>query len=207
MKVPRLRIDFSRLSDADLEIKAQAIHSAMSAAASFFPTPTPPLAALDGAITVYSDRLARAKTRDKSQVALKNEARLNLEQMLITLSGYVMNTANGDEAKLVASGFDLVKPATNLPPIGIPENFSVINGINEGEIVSSVDRVNGAKSYIHEYTVDPVTPGSSWTQEFTTVRKLTIANLDPGKKYWFRVAAIGPRQQITYTNPQMRMVA
>ncbi|WP_315822911.1 hypothetical protein [Paraflavitalea speifideaquila] len=82
---------------------------------------------------------------------------------------------------MVSSGFELVKPASNQPPIGMPENFSVGIGINEGEIVSTVDRVMGAKSYIHEYTADPLTPASEWTQQFTTVRKCTFGDLEPGK--------------------------
>jgi hypothetical protein len=206
MKHPRLKTDFSRLSDSDLEIKAQAIVVAMTDNA-FFSTPVPALAVVTTHITAYATALSKAQTRDKAEIANKNFVRGVLETTLMALAGYVTFTSGGLESALVSSGFDLAKTATTQPPIGMPENFLVLSGTNEGEIVSSVDRVSGARSYIHEYTPDPLVPGSEWTQQFTTVRKCTIADLDPGKKYWFRVAAIGPRQQITYTNPQLRMVA
>lgn len=206
MKNPRLKTDFSRLSDADLEIKAQAIVSAMTNNPSFV-TPNPTLDGISATITNYSMALSKAQTRDKAEIANKNTRRALLEGMLTLLAGYVIHTAATNEAALVSSGFDLVKQPSNLPPIGAPENFSVINGVNEGEVVCSVDRVIGAKSYIHEYTVDPITPTSEWAQQFTTTRKRTIANLTPGQKYWFRVAAVGPRNQVTYTNAQLRMVA
>jgi hypothetical protein len=206
MKQARLKTDFSKLSDSDLEIKAQAVVSAMTDNP-FFSTPVPSLITVSAAITSYSTALSKAQTRDKAEIANKNFMRTELEKTLGLLAGWVSFTAGGLENVLVSSGFDLAKTASNLPPIGVPDNFSVLNGVNEGEVVSSVDRVIGAKSYIHEYTADPLTPGSEWTQEFTTIRKRTIANLVPGQKYWFRVAAIGPRNQITYTNAQLRMVA
>lgn len=206
MKNPRLKTDFSRFTDADLEIKAQAIVIAMTDNANF-PTPNPTLAGISGVITNYSNALSKAQTRDKAEIANKNTQRELLEGMLTLLAGYVTYTAGTNEAALVSSGFDLVKQPSNLPPMGVPENFTIVNGVNEGEIISSVDRVAGAKSYIHEYTADPITPTSEWIQEFTTIRKRTFANLVPGQKYWFRVAAIGPRNQVTYTNAQLRMVA
>jgi len=206
MKTPRLKLDFVRLSDPDLEIKAQAIVTAMTDN-TFFATPVPALATVTAFITNYSTALSKAQTRDKAEVANKNYMRSLLEKTLMDLAGYVTFTSGGSEPALVSSGFDLAKPAANLPPIGVPDNFTVDNGVNEGEVISSVDRVTGARSYIHEYTADPVTPTSEWTQQFTTVRKCTIADLEPGKKYWFRVAAIGPRQQIAYTNVQLRMAA
>lgn len=206
MKTPRLKLDFVRLSDADLEIKAQAIVTAMTGN-TYFTTPLPALATVSGFIDNYSTALSKAQTRDKAEVANKNYMRSLLEKTLMDLAGYVTYISGGSEAILVSSGFDLAKPATNLPPISVPDNFSVDNGVNEGEVISSVARVTGARSYIHEYTADPLTPTSEWTQQFTTVRKCTIADLEPGKKYWFRVAAIGPRQQIAYTNVQLRMAA
>ncbi|AXY73365.1 hypothetical protein D3H65_04950 [Paraflavitalea soli] len=206
MKTPRLKLDFVRLSDPELEIKAQAIVAAMTDN-TYFTTPVPALTVVNSHITAYATALSKALTRDKAEVANKNLMRSLLEKTLMDLAGYVTFTSGGSEAALVSSGFDLAKPAANLPPISVPDNFSVGNGVNEGEVVSSVDRVTGARSYIHEYTADPLTPTSEWTQQFTTVRKATITDLEPGKKYWFRVAAIGPRQQIAYTNVQLRMAA
>lgn len=207
MKSPKLRVDYARLSDADLELKADAVVAAFNEHMAVFDSPNPPLPDFNTAVIEYTTALTNAQTRDKTMVAIKNAKRVVLLQMMAALANYVMNKANGDETILVMSGFDLARPGVAKPPIGVPENFSIKNGINEGQVVCSVSRVQGANSYIHEYTPDPLTPTSEWKQEFTTQCKCTISDLQPGQKYWFRVAAVGPRKQVTYTNAQVRMVA
>lgn len=206
MRNPRLKTDFTRLTDSQMEIKAQGIVSAMTGNA-FFPAPQPALAAVSDAITDYSTALSRAQTGDRIQIALKKDKREALEQLLARLSSYVTLTAGSDEAAMVSSGFDLAKEPGNKLPIEAPENFLVHFGTNSGEMVSSVNRVIGARAYVHEYTPDPVAPNSEWNKQFSTRCKFTFTGLVPGQKYWFRVAAIGPREQIAYTHAQVTMAA
>ncbi|WP_315817388.1 fibronectin type III domain-containing protein [Paraflavitalea speifideaquila] len=167
----------------------------------------PALALVSVTIADYATLLSRAQTGDRIQIAFKNEKREALAQLLTRLAAYVTLAADGDEAIMVSSGFELAKEPGNRPPIGTPENFLVNFGLNTGEMVSSVARVMGARSYVHEYTPDPIGPDSEWNKQFTTRRKYTFAGLVPGQKYWFRVAAIGPREQIVYTHAQVSMAA
>jgi hypothetical protein len=205
MKQPRLRLDFSKMSDADLEAKSLAIVEAMTVNASYFPTPKPTMAELSGAVSLYGTQLSKAASRDKDDVALKNQVRVSLEATLTQMGYFVSNTAKGNEAVLTGSGYDLVKQAANRPPIGAPENLLLASGINTGELLVSIDTVKGAKAYLYQYTADPVTDTSVWTTTPSSSRKITF-NLESGKKYWVRVAAVGPRQQVTYTNIQPRII-
>lgn len=167
MKKPRLKTNFTRLTDALMEIKAQAIVSAMTGNASF-PAPLPALALVSDAITGDAAALSRAQSGDRIQIAFKNEKRHTLAQLLTRLAAYVTLAADGDEAIMMSSGFDLAKEPANTAPIGTPGNFLVNFGLNRGEMVSSVDRVIGARSYVHEFTPDPIVPGSEWNKQFTT---------------------------------------
>jgi hypothetical protein len=113
----------------------------------------------------------------------------------------------GDETKLQASGFLLVKTPETNPPIDAPQNMQVLPGTNHGEIAISIDRVKGALCYNFQVTPAPLTPNSVWETLPSTIRKVVFENLVIGQIYWFRVVAIGPRNQVTICNPQARSAA
>ena len=204
MKTPRITSGFSNLSDANFENKAEAINSSMTGNVNF-PATTPAMSVVTAAVQSYSVALIAAQGRDKNAVAIKNQKRNELNTFLVQLANSVMATANGDRAMLVSSGFDLVKDSESIP-LPKPDNVQVADGVNAGELVVSVSQVKGAKSYVHQYTVDPVTPDSDWTQIFTTTSKFTFKNLDSAKKYWCRVAAVGPFDQVVVSDAISRVV-
>ena len=70
-----------------------------------------------------------------------------------------------------------------------------------------VKRVLGAKTYMYQYTRDPLTEDSQWETVYSTQCKKVITNLPLGVKYLFRMAAIGPRDQIVYTGILNRYIA
>ncbi|PZQ98792.1 MAG: hypothetical protein DI539_29045, partial [Flavobacterium psychrophilum] len=198
MQKNRVKFDYSKLTDSELLAFSQAVVIAMTASASFFPTPNPTVTALNTAVVDYGTVLGIAATRDKTAITTKNEKKEKVVLMLADMAAYVNNIASGDEAKLSASGFDIVKQAETNPPIDIPKNMLVQAGLNSGEMVLSIDRVQGALSYNFQITPDPLTPESVWETQPTSRRKYLFQNLEVGKTYWFRVAAIGPREQVTY---------
>jgi hypothetical protein len=55
--------------------------------------------------------------------------------------------------------------------------------------------VAGAKSYIHQYSIDAVSNDAKWVQKFVTEISYTFSNLQTGVKYMFQVIAIGPNGQ------------
>jgi hypothetical protein len=189
MKISRIVPPSDGMSDADYETKAGSIYAGMFGNPNY-PAPVPDLATLLVANNDYSNALILAQNRDRNAVANKNVARETLGSLLLQLSNSVMTTANGDKAMLISSNFDLAKEGSK----------------NAGELVVKVPAVKGAKGYTPQFTSDPLTASSEWTQVMTTTSKYTFTNLNSAKKYWVRVAAVGPYNQVVYSDAISRVV-
>ncbi len=193
----KISTGFGSYSDANLEQKAQYILDQMTGNGTF-PAPAPSLEDLSSAITAYSNALVAAAGLDRTQVALKNEARQTLEVLLAKLGMYVMNVALGNAAMLTSSGFTLYKPSEP-QYIDNPGNVTISNGITSGELVVSVAAVKGGKSYQFQLATELPTEATEWISNSISRSKFTYTNLQPGKQYWVRVAVIGARGQVAYT--------
>lgn len=205
MANPKIKTSFSRYNDSNLEVKANTIIAAMTSNPNF-PSPVPPLAEVTTAAAEYSTALLAAKQGGRTEVAIKKQKRTELIKLLTKLASYVTLTANGDRAIMVSSGFDLAKTREPLPPLVKPQVLKVVDGVNPGELKVIIGRVAGARSYMYEYTQDPLTPGSSWTGQNGTLSKVLFKNLESGKKYWCRVIAYGRNEQLAYSDPVSRIV-
>jgi hypothetical protein len=195
---PRVLINFSDYRDDALENKAESILQMMTGNVNFS-DPIPPLTVVQAALTAYSEALVNAASKDIAKVAAKNAYRKNLELQLNQLGMFVNYAANGDAAKLATSGFTMAKtPASN--QLESPGNVTLSNGVNTGELQSKVPVPKGAKSYLHQITADPLTENSTWESMASSRCTNTFTNLQPGKKYWVRVAAIGTKEQVAYSN-------
>lgn len=204
MKTNRLKTGFDTQSDSDFQTKSESIYSCMLGNSNF-PAPTPDLPSVLSLITSYGDALTAAQNKNKNAVAVKNEARTTLTVALIQLANSVMTTANGDKTMLISSGFDLAKEGETTP-LEKPEGIVLTDGVNAGELTVKIPAVKGANSYGPQYTSDPLTADSQWTQFMTTTSKYTFKNLTSAKKYWCRVAAIGPFNQVVYSDAVCRVV-
>jgi hypothetical protein len=200
MKSPKVVIGFATLSDGNLEIKALSIVDAMTDNANF-PTPDPTLSDVNAAITDYSNALSGAKTRDKTQVAVKNIKRKALISLLKDLASYVNFTAKGDKSIIMSSGFDAGKEGISASTVTSPTNFKITPGMNAGQATTSIRGVKAARTYVHQCTPDPITDASVWQNKFVTTRSYTFDGLASGKKYWFRVGVIGSGGQVLYSDP------
>ena len=150
--------------------------------------------------------LSAAQEGGKTNVATKNARKQELIDLLIQLGNYVMLTANGDEVMLTSSGFPLTKERQPLPPLVQPEIVKLENGINSGELNVIITSVPGARTYVYQYTQDPLTDNSNWASNNSTLVKFSFNNLEAGKKYWCRVAAYGRNEQVVYSNAVSRIV-
>lgn len=201
----KINLGFSRYADAVLLVVAQTILAALTGNL-YFPTPTPTLAVLQAAVDDYAAALSAAKDRGKNNVAAKNTRRKELIALLQQLGRYCMLTAGTNIDALISSGFELSKTRQPMPPIEAPSITKMDNGVNSGDLLIAVDRPKGAKGYIFEYTLDAITDSSVWTSITTTTSKATIAGLEPGKKYWFRVTIIGAKGQAVTCEPVLSKV-
>ena len=198
MNVTKVSISFTKYADAAFETKAEYIVSCMTGNPAFS-SPIPTLADVQTVLTKYSTDLVAAAGRGLVAVAEKNKSRRVLELLLTQLGMYVMYIANGDEAILTSSGYSTIKmPAgQQLDNIG---QVMVTNGPTSGVLETSVKNVKGARSFLHEYTDSLPTEETQWESTPSSKSNYAFTKLQPGKQYWFRVAAIGTRNQLVYSS-------
>lgn len=201
----RIINNFSKLTDSNLEVSATSILLALTGNSNF-PDPKPDLPSLKGAIDEFTNLVAVAKDGGKLEIAEKNEKRKELITMLEKLAHYVLFTSDGDKLKALSSGFSFPKPAASATTIFKPNNLVLSDGQNAGELRLDFDRVAGAKSYVYQYTPDPINESSAWENKMGTVSHAIFTNLQSGKKYWCRVAAVGVGDQVVYSDVVSRVV-
>lgn len=176
-----------------------------------FPDPTPDIQH----ISKVSDELkiansealaARQIAESKTQIQLQKEEAF--DSALTKLAHYVEDTSDGDAAKIKSAGMEAYIPG-GAAPVGelpAPENFSASAGDKAGEIDLSWDYVKGAKSYIMQKQLDPHDDTQWEHAAIATKSKAIIENLERGKQYWFRVAAVGTAGQGPWSDPATKIV-
>lgn len=201
----KVNLGFSRYTEAALLVEAQAIQAALTNNNNF-PTPTPTLAVVQTAIYDYANALSAAQEGGKTNVAIKNQKKQELIDILIALGNYVAFTANGDDVKLTSSGFPLTKQREPLPPLDKPEIIKLEGGMNSGELNVTIGAVKAARTYVYQYTQEPLTDNSSWVSNNSTLVKFSFSNLEAGKKYWCRVIAYGRNEQEVFSDPVLSRI-
>lgn len=205
MKIVKINKSFSSLTEPELDLKAQTIVTAMTGNANF-PPPVPQLQTMSAASTAYSAALIAAKNGGKSEVAFKNEKRIELEASLSNLADYVSLTSNGNVAIIASSSFSIAKERQPSPPLVKPEIIKVTDGVNAGELTVTISRVPAARLYTYQFTKDPLTDNSEWTTStISSLSKFTFQNLESSQKYWCRVLALGINEQVAYSDPVSRV--
>ena len=198
MKTSKILFNSPRLSDSNLESLALAIAAAITGNNNFT-EPQPSLAALNDAIKAFSDALALAKSRDNVKVAIKNAAREALLLTLRKMANYCILVADGDRAKLVSSGFPVSAESVFPKILSAPENLAVQAGINSGEAIVSITRVDGAIAYLLLYRPASSENGA-WTHATNSLPWFAISGLTALAPYQFKMGVIGTKGQIVYTD-------
>ena len=205
MSILRITNGFNKLNDDSLEARAGQILLAMTGNTNF-PTPTPALTVLQTAISDYSIALSKAKTGSEYDKAIKNSKRDALINVLHSLGNYVLFTADGDELVAKSSAYNIAKSPSPAPEVTAATNQKLEDGPNTGDLKYSFDKVPGARSYMYQYTADPITENSVWQSQPGTVRRTVFTGLQSGKKYWCRVLSLGTGGQGVYSDPVWRVV-
>ena len=154
-----------------------------------FFNPPEALATAKKELPVFRESITKASGGDEEMRFIRKNKRAVLIGLLSELAEYVTLKANGDPAILASSGFELNKERGEKAMLTIKELKVTID--RNGEAVTQVKRVAGAKAYIHQYTQDPITANSVWINKCTTVNSYTFTGLTSKEKYWFQVIAIG----------------
>lgn len=146
-------------------------------------------AELDKTLPEYQDVHSKANRGDDVSKFQLKALRAKTIGLLVLLAEYVIGKANGDPVVMASSGFELNK-ARGTKGISFIEKLNV-NIDKQGEAVTEIKRVTGAKVYVHQYTEDPLTADSVWVNKITTSPSCTFTGLKSKEKYWFQVIAVG----------------
>ena len=173
-----------------------------------FATPHPPLADITASLATLDEaykahQIAKADARTKAGVA--DDAESQLDSQLRKLVAYVESIADTDETIIASAGMQ-TKALRKVPSTLVaPEALTATAGNREGEIDLSWRKVANSRSYIIQMSPDPPAADSWGHAETVTVSYKTIQNLTSGKKYWFRVAAIGSLGQSGWSEPATKI--
>lgn len=169
-----------------------------------FPTPDPPLAS----ITTYANDLENAyndanvaKQEANTKVSIQDEKENVLDINLQKLANYVESASNGDDAKIHSASMNVRSKGVPIGALSIPAGLFAAAGDKEGEMYLRWERVIGAKSYVIELSLDPITSTSWKYAGVSTKASITISGLTSGTKYWFRVAGVGAAGQGPWSDP------
>ncbi|HYG21233.1 MAG TPA: hypothetical protein VEH04_00515 [Verrucomicrobiae bacterium] len=191
---------FPRLTTAALEMLAKSIFTALTNNPAF-PAPFVPLDKFLAALTRYSEALVAALNGGRKEIAERNEARKELEQMLGLLATYVENTAP-DLPTLLTSGF---QPAGVPRPMGDVTKpvIQTVENTQTTRMAVRLQTVPAARAY--EVRMSYGTNGWQVVGIFTHPRKIVLTDLTPGTTYTVQARAIGSNGTSEWSDPVSRM--
>jgi hypothetical protein len=153
-----------------------------------YPTPDVPMA--DATTSVDKLENAYCAARDGSHVAVSfmHQCEDVADALFRKLTEYVSRIADGDESKILSSGFQVSKE----PAPRQKAEFTVKVGEKPGTMILRRQAVPGARSYLWQNCQgDAPAPESGWSVSgVSTQATYEVEGLTSGMKYWFRVAAV-----------------
>lgn len=201
----KLSLNFKETTDSDLAALALTVANKMTEN-EHFPDPDMLIIELREIGNQFFHAVVDAKSRDLEKIAIKNDLRVLAIKKLKQVGEFVLTHAAGRELPLITSGFTQIKLEDKII-LKSPQDFKIMPGRNPGEMILKVRRVKGARSYIYQWTPAPLTKESIWESIADTRCKKVISKLPLGVNYLFRMAAVGSRNQIIYTQPLSRYVS
>ena len=204
----RVRLNLRNLSVTEKVAKGRHILTALNNNTNF-PNPHPPLPE----VTTIVDDLQKAfesvqaaKSEIATRVATQDNAETKFDQAFTQLAGYVESVAGRDDTLITSAGME-TKSSPSAPTVpNVPQALGAIAGEHEGVIDLFWKAVPNARSYTIESSTDPAT-ATSWTHMgIATSASKSIHNLTSGKRYWFRVAAVGAGGQSGWSEHATKVV-
>ena len=153
----------------------------------------------------FRSSISTAGRKDRTLSSAKNDIKAEVVSIMDDLADYVTTTSNGDKTMLLSSGFDITGDK-DLTQVLSPIEKLVVVSDQPGQATIRVNRVTGARSYVYQYTTDPLSPDNVWISETTIEREHTFTNLKSVARFWFRVIAIGKGKQAVYSPPVARVI-
>ena len=146
----------------------------------------------------YTDAL----NGDRAKKATMRITRKALKELILKLADYVQITSDGDETKILSSGFGVRKQRTPASVPEVPVDIKVTATEFDDALDISFKPAKGTKSYVFEMCIDPLTEKSFNPVEISTRASIRVKELAPGTKYWFRVLAVNAAGKSGWSVPQ-----
>ena len=168
-----------------------------------FPTPTPPLAVLEDKSTALElgyNAAQTARQAAKTKTTMQDDCAAELDWVITQMALYVESASGGDKAKIESGGFSVKNPPAPIGTLPAPVDLQVVPSEHSGTADVAWKPVRGAKAYMIERAEDA--PALDWGLIGTSTKKeASLNSMQSGRKYWFRVAAIGAAGQSAYSDP------
>lgn len=155
-----------------------------------FPDPPEALGKLKKAVPELNVARANARGRDKHMVAIKNNIKAVVLELLQELADYVTTVSNGNRTMMLGSGFNVSSENGSGKQKPTIEKVEVDLKV-PGEATIRTKNVTNAIAFVHQYTTEPPTAQTKWYGEGTSLGRYTFKGLESEKRHWFRVVAIG----------------
>lgn len=153
-----------------------------------------------------SEAYDSAKSECKAKLAARNAAQSAWKADLKALGNKIDTETEGEPEAVLSTGLDLKAEPSPAQELDAPTNLRVATNGTPGKTKISVDPLPGAVLYIIEQSPDPIT-AESWDEVAKTTKpKCMLEGAEPGKKSWFRVAAVNSLGQGPWSDPVARPV-
>lgn len=171
-----------------------------------FPTPTPTLAVFIASLDAYDAANEAALNRDIELKAILRASRADFVANVKLLRDYVNLIADGDEVKILSSGFFVNRDSAPVGELGQVQGLEQVVKEVAQTIRLRWNRLDGAKSYNVEMVA--YTPGLPYPEPTdyrsvgnTTATRFTIKGQRPGATFLVRVAGLGASGLGTWSDP------
>ena len=174
------------------------------------PVPTT-LTGLDTATDAVELKLTKVSLAEQALSVARNELLGVLPTMQFAYGQWVKNAdvlCGGNAAKIASLGLDVAaKPGGSATMTLAPQNVLATMADFAGQVDVMWDPVAGSRSSIVQVCEDPMNDASWKNYTVVTSSKCVVTGLVSGKKYWFRVAAMGAGQgnQGPWSDPCQKM--
>lgn len=180
----KVALNMARLPVPDKIQTAKYIINSVSSNSTLFNSPSPSLNTLNMALNKLRQAWMDAQDGGKSKTALMHDAENSLMKLLYDLAHYVEAVADGNPEIVHKAGLSVKRQAHS---VSRPD-FYVYQLKKPGSVGIRTKPRKEQAFYKWQYTTDPE---GEWTTALTsTVSTVSIHNLSPGQKYWFRLVLI-----------------
>ena len=147
-------------------------------------------------------RAAQASQSATKQLFVEqSQIESELDGELSSLVNDVNAEADGDETKLLSSGFELSKAATSATVPGAVSDFSLTRGDNPGVVDGQCHSVKNARAYESQFVVAAM-PDGNWQSGPTFFSsKFEWTGLSSGSTVWIEVRATGTAGAGPWSDP------